>query len=65
MKRIETYLRQDEIDVLWSAVIAQEGIERVLSQSATDSKDYNEHWNRMRVCKGLQDRIKKIGVSGI
>ena len=63
VKTIE--LSQEDIDVLWSAVINQQSVESVLCNSAKDINEYNRHRNRLRQSKELQNRIRRLGVTGI
>lgn len=63
MKILE--LTQKEIYVLWSAVVAQACTEKHLSKSSKDYDNFRMHSDREIYCDILQDKIRRLGVTGI
>jgi len=63
MKQLE--LSQEDIDVLWSAVINQESVENVLLNCAKDTESYMKHCRQGKLCEELRERIRELGVTGL
>lgn len=63
MKELE--ISQDDIDVLWSAVINQSGVEKTLMNSAYEFEDFQKHSHRDMICNNIKDKLYNIGVTEI
>lgn len=61
----ELSLSQDDIDVLWSAIINQASVEQVLMKSVEEFEDFQRHIHREMACCSLKDKLYKMGVTGI